>query len=73
MAGDETPQPFATFCGNCNCGCPQVFLDREAPADRRVRITDDFGQQIRMSEDQFRDLVRQAKEGLLDLSAASAG
>ncbi|MFE5587750.1 hypothetical protein [Kitasatospora sp. NPDC056531] len=65
------PEPIATFCGNCNCGCPQLFLDPAAPEGKRVRITDDFGQQVQMSEEQFRDLVAQAKSGALDDLAAS--
>ncbi|MDH6115327.1 hypothetical protein P3T36_007163 [Kitasatospora sp. MAP12-15] len=65
-------EPIATFCGNCNCGCPQLFLDPAAPEDRRVRITDDFGQQVQMSEEQFRDLVAQAKNGTLDNLATTA-
>lgn len=70
---DVTPEPIATFCGNCNCGCPQLFLDSDAPEDKRVRITDDFGQQVQMSEEQFADLVAQAKAGALDrLTVASA-
>ncbi|MFJ9823050.1 hypothetical protein ACIRSU_01590 [Streptomyces sp. NPDC101160] len=63
---DTTPEPIATFCGNCDCGCPQLFVDADAPDDRRVRITDDFGQQVQMSEEQFADLVAQAKAGALD-------
>ncbi|MFJ2189976.1 hypothetical protein ACIOJE_18885 [Kitasatospora sp. NPDC087861] len=63
---------MATFCGNCNCGCPQLFVDPAAPAEKRVRITDDFGQQVQMSEEQFRDLVAQAKSGALDALAAPA-
>ncbi|MEU6687269.1 hypothetical protein [Streptomyces sp. NPDC046832] len=70
---DAKPDPIATFCGNCNCGCPQLFLDSDAPEDKRVRITDDFGQQVQMSEEQFADLVAQAKAGALDrLTVASA-
>ncbi|MDI3386282.1 hypothetical protein QIS99_08640 [Streptomyces sp. B-S-A8] len=70
---DRTPEPIATFCGKCDCGCPQLFVDADAPADKRVRITDDFGQQVQMSEDQFADLVAQAKDGALDrLVTASA-
>ncbi len=72
MDAPEGIEPVATFCGNCNCGCPELFLDPGAPEDRRVRITDDFGQEIRMSVDQFGDLVRQAKAGLLDLAAVAA-
>ncbi|MFB7666951.1 hypothetical protein ACFC1R_23885 [Kitasatospora sp. NPDC056138] len=71
MHGTGT-DPIATFCGNCNCGCPQLFVDPAAPAEKRVRITDDFGQQVQMSEEQFRDLVAQAKSGALDDLAASA-
>ncbi|MEU4892708.1 hypothetical protein AB0B12_09995 [Streptomyces sp. NPDC044780] len=59
-------QPLATFCGNCDCGCPQLFVDTGAEPERRVRITDDFGQRVQMSEEQFRDLVAQAKSGALD-------
>lgn len=66
---EPNPVAVATFCGNCNCGCPQLFIDPDAPEERRVRITDDFGQQIQMSADQFLDLVEQAKSGSLDGSA----
>lgn len=65
--------PLATFCGNCNCGCPELFVDPGAAPEKRVRITDDFGQQIQMSEDQFLDLVSQAKAGTLDRLAAPVG
>ncbi len=54
-------------------GGDRLFLDPDAPEDKRVRITDDFGQQVQMSEEQFADLVAQAKAGALDrLTAASA-
>jgi hypothetical protein len=66
MAERTQGLPLATFCGNCDCGCPQLYVDEGAPDEKRVRITDDFGQQIQMSEDQFRDLVEQAKSGILD-------
>ncbi|WP_371658573.1 hypothetical protein [Streptomyces sp. NBC_00280] len=66
MAADVSPEPVATFCGDCDCGCPQLFVDPHAPADKRVRITADFGQQVQMSEEQFADLVAQAKSGALD-------
>ncbi|MCL2730436.1 MAG: hypothetical protein FWE15_10485 [Actinomycetia bacterium] len=62
-------EPLATFCGNCNCGCPQLYVDPDAPADKRVVITDDFGQQVRMSADQFSSLVDEAKSGRLDAIA----
>jgi hypothetical protein len=59
-------QPCATFCGD-HCGdCPQLFIDESAPPTQRIVLTDDFGSQIRMSTDQFRDLLAQAKTGTLD-------
>jgi hypothetical protein len=61
-----TAQPLATFCGECGCGCPQLFVDESAPAEQRVVLTDDFGSQVRMSAGQFSDLVAQAKSGSLD-------
>ncbi|GGW71567.1 hypothetical protein [Streptomyces xantholiticus] len=62
-------EPVATFCGNCNCGCPQLFVDPAAPAERRVVLTDDFGQRVQMSTDQFASLIEQAKAGKLDGTA----
>lgn len=59
-------EPLATFCGNCDCGCPQLFVDPSAPAERRVLLTDDFGQRVQMSADQFASLVEEAKAGKLD-------
>ncbi|MFV0132126.1 hypothetical protein ACLGIH_02460 [Streptomyces sp. HMX87] len=59
-------EPVATFCGNCDCGCPQLFVDRDAPADRRIVLTDDFGRRVQMSADQFASLVADAKAGKLD-------
>lgn len=69
MSAVEGLEPLATFCGQCNCGCPQLFIDSDAPEERRVVLTDDFGQQVQMSEEQFQDLVAQAKSGKLDLLA----
>jgi hypothetical protein len=66
----------ATFCGQCNCGCPELLLDHDAPVDKRVVITDDFGQRIQMSVEQLRVLVADVKGGVLDevlaMSAASS-
>ncbi|MFF8827877.1 hypothetical protein [Streptomyces sp. NPDC015131] len=59
-------EPLATFCGKCDCGCPQLFVDPAAPAERRVLLTDDFGQRVQMSVDQFASLVEEAKAGNLD-------
>ncbi|MGW1957141.1 hypothetical protein ACWCPI_31035 [Streptomyces sp. NPDC001920] len=66
IAGTEGLDPVATFCGNCDCGCPQLFIDPAAPAERRVVLTDDFGQRVQMSADQFSSLVADAKSGKLD-------
>ncbi|KOG28526.1 hypothetical protein [Streptomyces resistomycificus] len=59
-------EPVATFCGDCDCGCPQLFVDPSAPADQRIILTDDFGQRVRMSLDQFTHLLDDAKAGRLD-------
>ncbi|NEC09603.1 hypothetical protein [Streptomyces sp. SID7909] len=64
-------EPLATFCGNCDCGCPQLYVDPSASEDCRVVITDDFGQHVQMSATQFADLVAEAKEGRLDTVASA--
>ncbi|MBB5777544.1 hypothetical protein [Nonomuraea jabiensis] len=56
----------AKFCGQCNCGCPELFVDETAPVERQVVITDDFGQRVEMSLDQFGSIVEAAKSGSLD-------
>ncbi|MCQ4079392.1 hypothetical protein NGB36_01915 [Streptomyces sp. RB6PN25] len=66
MAGMKGLEPVATFCGKCSCGCPQLFVDSAAASERRVVITDDFGQRIQMSADQFSSLIEEAKAGHLD-------
>lgn len=57
---------IATFCGSCNCGCPELFVDEQAAPGKRIVITDDFGQRIAMSTDQLADLVAAARNGVLD-------
>ena len=57
---------IATFCGSCNCGCPELYVDDTAAPDRRIVLTDDFGQRVQMSTDQLADLVASAREGVLD-------
>lgn len=64
---------IATFCGNCNCGCPELHIDDAAAPERRVVITDDFGQRIQMSLDQLRDLVADVRKGVLDEVLAPVG
>ena len=56
----------AKFCGQCSCGCPELFVDETAPVERQVVITDDFGQRVEMSLDQFSSIVEAAKSGSLD-------
>lgn len=62
----------AVFCGSCSCGCPTVYVDSDAGQERRVVITDDFGQRIEMSGEQFADMIAQARSGALDAGAAAA-
>jgi hypothetical protein len=65
--GDRKPlEHIITFCGQCNCGCPELFIDNEADEERMVVITDDFGARILMSLAQLHDLVSDVKEGALD-------
>ena len=57
---------IATFCGQCNCGCPELHLDDTAAPEKRVVIIDDFGQRIQMSLEQLADLVADVRNGVLD-------
>jgi hypothetical protein len=63
---------IATFCGQCNCGCPELFVDDSAAPERRIVITDDFGQRIQMSVGQLADLVAEVRGGVLDDLLAEA-
>jgi hypothetical protein len=63
---------IATFCGQCNCGCPELYVDDAAAPERRVVITDDFGQRIQMSVEQLADLVNDVRRGVLDDIVLSA-
>jgi hypothetical protein len=63
-AGNTTR--IALLCGNCSCGCPEVLVDHAAPEERRIVITDDFGQRVQMSADQFLVLIEEARSGRLD-------
>jgi hypothetical protein len=65
---------IATFCGQCNCGCPELYVAEGAPPERAIVITDDFGQRIEMSLEQLDVLVSDVKAGVLDkVLAPSAG
>ena len=55
-----------TFCGKCSCGCPALYVAESAPPERRIVVTDDFGQRIEMSLEQLHDLVEDVKSGALD-------
>ncbi|MFG2215141.1 MULTISPECIES: hypothetical protein [unclassified Streptomyces] len=66
-----SPEPLATFCGKCDCGCPQLFVDESAPAGRRVVITDDFGQRVEMSAGRFGSLIEEATAGRLDAAVSA--
>jgi hypothetical protein len=69
---DETERltRFAILCGQCNCGCPELFVDHQARPERRIVITDDFGQRVQMSADQFSVLIEEARAGRLDEAVA---
>ena len=62
------PEPYSirVFCGDCNCGCPELFIDPKAEEPRRIVLADDFGQRVQMSVEQLGRLVRDAKSGALD-------
>jgi hypothetical protein len=64
---------FAVLCGQCNCGCPELYVDHDAVPEQRIVITDDFGQRVQMSADQFQVLVEQARAGELDEVLAGLG
>jgi len=59
-------ESVAVFCGNCSCGCPELFLDHGADEERRIVLTDDFGQRVQMSLAQLSVLVADVKSGALD-------
>jgi hypothetical protein len=61
------------FCGDCSCGCPELFLDPKADQARRIVLADDFGQHVQMSVEQLGQLVREAKAGELDHLLAPPG
>jgi hypothetical protein len=45
----------------------ELLVDQDAPDERRIVITDDFGQQVEMSVEQLRVLVEGIQFGVLDL------
>ncbi|SNQ45959.1 conserved hypothetical protein [Frankia canadensis] len=63
MSAAERTRHVLTFCGKCSCGCPELFVDHEAPAERRIVLTDDFGQRVQMSVEQLQVIVEEARSG----------
>jgi hypothetical protein len=73
MSNPINPQstPFdrtviAVLCHTDTC-CPTIALDAAATDDQRVVIQDDFGQEVRMSREQFQVLIDLAQRGELVL------
>jgi hypothetical protein len=72
FSSEDVMRHIATFCGQCNCGCPELYIDDDAAPERRVVIIDDFGQRIQMSVEQLADLVGDVRRGVLDDVLAEA-
>lgn len=53
--------------GSDGSGRLELLVDRDAPEERRIVITDDFGQRVEMSLDQLSVLVDGVRFGVLDL------
>jgi len=70
MDNTERLTRFALLCGQCSCGCPELFVDHDAPPERKIVITDDFGQRVQMSADQFAVLLQEARSGRLEETVA---
>lgn len=63
MAESGTSRHVLTFCGKCSCGCPELFVDHDAEPERRIVLTDDFGQRVQMSVEQLQVIVDEARSG----------
>ena len=72
QAMDGNLTRFALLCGQCSCGCPELFVDHDAAPEKAIVITDDFGQRVQMSADQFAVLIEEARSGRLDQAMAAA-
>jgi hypothetical protein len=59
-------QVVAVLCHTETC-CPTIALDPAAAANQQVVIQDDFGQEVRMSREQFQILIELAQQGKLVL------
>lgn len=73
MTNDARLVPVMRFCCHCHCGCPELLFAPDAPPERRVVMTDDFGQRIEISVDQFRTFLKHVKSGVLDEAVLAAG
>jgi hypothetical protein len=51
-------------------GAVRRFVDHDAPPERKIVITDDFGQRVQMSADQFAVLIEEARSGRLHEAVA---
>ena len=61
---------IATFCGQCDCGCPELWYNPDATDElKRVIITDDHGQRIEMSLAQLEDLHADLGQAIARLKA----
>jgi hypothetical protein len=61
---------IATFCGQCNCGCPELWYNPDATDElKTVIITDDHGQRIEMSLGQLQDLHAEMGQAIEKLKA----
>jgi hypothetical protein len=67
---DVNPNHIATFCGKCDCGCPELWYNPDATDElKRVIITDDHGQRIEMSTGQLEDLYAELGDAIVNLHA----
>lgn len=61
-----TRTTIAVLCHTATC-CPTIGFEAGAEADRQVVIADDFGQEVRMSREQFQVFIDLAQQGRLAL------
>ena len=47
-------------------------MDHDTAPEKAIVITDDFGQRVQMSADQFAVLIEEARSGRLDQALAEA-
>jgi len=53
MDQDFNYRHVATLCHASSNVCPEVFISNEAPEERQVMITDDFGGIVHISREQL--------------------